>query len=117
DESDECRAVRIVFETLHRTGHAELATLEVDDAVRTLVTAADETGGDAAVVVAAAALAQAFRQALDRLTLVETGTVDDHELARARRNRVVVLQCHRSVPYSPVATSIDWPSTSVTTAF
>src|SRR5690606_5152375 len=64
-----------------------------------------------------ALLGEAFRETLDRLALVEAGTVDDHELARARRNRVEFLQCHRSVPYSPVATSIDWPSARVTTAF
>lgn len=53
DQRDEGRTVRIVLETLHRGGDIGLATLEVDDAVGALVTAALETGGDAAEVVAA----------------------------------------------------------------
>src|SRR6185437_7530723 len=94
DQRDESRTVRIVFETLDRADDVELATLEIDDAVRTLVTAADEAGRDAAVIVAAAGLGQALGQALDGLALVEARTVDDDQLAGARRYRVIMLQCH-----------------------
>src|SRR5690606_33618799 len=109
-------AVRVVLKTLDRCRNVELATLEVDQTVRTLVAATNEASRNTTVVVAAALLGQTFGQTLDRLALVETGTVHDYELARTRRNRIVVFQCHRSVPYSPVVTSIDWPSASVTTA-
>jgi hypothetical protein len=81
DQRDEGGAVRIVFDPLDRRRHIELRALEVDDAVRTLVAAADEAGGDAAVIVAAAGLGQAFGQALHRLALVEARAVDQHQLA------------------------------------
>jgi hypothetical protein len=58
------------------------------------VTAADETSRDAAVIVAAARLGQAFGQALDGLALVETRAVDDDQLAGARRYRVEFLKSH-----------------------
>src|SRR5690606_18274432 len=64
DEGDERRAVRVILEPLDRADHVELATLEIDDAVRTLVTTADEAGRHATCVVAAALLRQAFGQAL-----------------------------------------------------
>src|SRR6185503_16290378 len=94
DQRDEGAAVRIVFDALHRADDVELAALEVDDAVRTLVTAADEAGSDAAVIVPAARLGQAFGQALDGLALVEARAVDDDQLAGARRYRVEFLKCH-----------------------
>src|SRR5690606_39139417 len=83
DESDERGAVRVVFQTFDGTFNVELATLEVDQAVGALVTAADEAGGDAAEVVTATALGETFRERLDRLALVKTGPVDDDQLPLA----------------------------------
>ena len=48
-------------------GDVELVALEIDDAVSLLVTAADVARGDAAVVVAATALAARLGEVLDRL--------------------------------------------------
>jgi hypothetical protein len=97
DQRDEGGAVRVVLDPLDRRGHIELAALEIDDAVRTLVAAADEAGGDAAVIVAAARLGQAFRQALDRLALIEGRAVDENQLTKAGRYRFEILQCHFTV--------------------
>src|SRR5690606_39599855 len=80
-QRNEGRAVRIVLKTLHRAHDVKLAALEVDDAVSALVTAADETRGDATGVVTAARLGQSFGQTLDGLALVKTGAVDDDQLA------------------------------------
>ncbi len=99
DQCDEARPVGVVFQPLDLAGDVELAALEVDDAVRLLVTAAAETHGDAASVVAAALLGLADGQRLDRLAPVETAAIDDGELAQARRRRLECLESHgRCVP-------------------
>src|SRR5690606_7793024 len=90
DQRDESGAVRVVLKTLNRCRNVELATLEVDQTIRTLVAATNEASRNTTVVVAAALLGQTFGQTLHRLALVETGTVHDYELARTRRNRIVV---------------------------
>src|SRR3546814_8958557 len=53
DQRDEGAAIGVVFEPLHRRGHVELATLEVDDAVAALMPPAASAHGDPAIVVAA----------------------------------------------------------------
>src|SRR5215470_5694389 len=95
DERNEGGAVRIVFEPLHSRRHIELAALEVDLAVRLLVATAAEAHGDAAVVVAAAGRALALGQRLDRVATMQARSVDDDQLALARRGGVVGFQCHR----------------------
>src|SRR5262249_15652792 len=52
DQGDEAGAVRIIFDPLDGRRYVELAAFEVDLAVGLLVTAAAETDGDTAVVVA-----------------------------------------------------------------
>ena len=94
DQRDEAGAVRIVLQPLDLADDVELAALEVDDAVRLLVAAAAEAHGDAAGVVAAALLGLADGQSLDRLALVEIAAIDDRELAKARRGRLVCLESH-----------------------
>ena len=106
DERDERRAVRVVFDTLDRAFDVELATLEVDQTVGPLVTAALEADGDAAGVVTTALGGQTFGQRLDRLALVEAGPVDDDQLALARGRRIESFQCHCSIPQRPVETSM-----------
>ncbi len=75
DQRDERGAVRIVFQTLDGADDVKLATLEVDETVRTLVTAALKANSDTTGVVAATLLGQTFGQGLDRLALVEFRTV------------------------------------------
>ena len=58
--------VGIVFDFGDAGGNAHLVALEVDDAVQTLMTAATATARNAAVVVAAALLAQTFGERLFR---------------------------------------------------
>ncbi|MCY1296672.1 hypothetical protein D9M70_460720 [compost metagenome] len=99
DERDEGGAVRVVFQTLDRAFNVELATLEVDQAVGTLVTAALEANGDATEVVATALGGQALGQRLDRLALVEASPVNDDQLALARGRRIETFQCHFLVPF------------------
>ena len=102
-ERDEGGAVGIVFETLDARGHVEFAALEIDDAIALLVAAALPAHGHAAGVVAAAIACLAFGQRLDGLALVKLRTVDEHQLALARRRRLVLLERH---PQSPVVMSI-----------
>src|SRR5690606_10804391 len=113
-QRDEGGAVRIVFQPLDRADDVELAPLEIDQAVGPLVAAAAEARRHAAEIVAAALRRKAFREALHRLALVEAGAVDNDQLALARRDRLVALECHLLLPQRPVAMSIEWPSASVT---
>jgi hypothetical protein len=113
DQRDECGPVRIVFHPLDGGLDVELATLEIDHAVGALVTATATARRDAAGVVAAA-LGQALGQRLDRLALPQARTVNDNQLALARRRRI---ECFSAIsvpfsllprgPYRPVVTSMD----------
>ena len=68
DEGDAASAVRIILNTEHGSGFRAGAA-EVYQTVVVLVATADVAGGDAAVVVAATALADGLQQALLRLGL------------------------------------------------
>jgi hypothetical protein len=94
DERQEAAAVRIVFEAHHFGRHVALRALEVDGAEPPLVTAATPALGDAAVIVAPAALTLALGERLDGTTLPELAPVDEDELALARRRRLVGFECH-----------------------
>ncbi len=97
DQRDERGAVRIVLQPLDDGGNVDLVPLEVHHAVGLLVATAAETHRDTAGVVAAAIADLALGQRLDRLALIERRTVDHHQLALARRRRIVCFQCHRCV--------------------
>src|SRR5690606_14309669 len=97
DQRNERRAIGIVFDALHRAHDVQLAALEVDDAIRPLVAAANEAGGDAAVIVASAGLGEALRQTLDGLALIQARPIDDDQLTGAWGYGVEFLQCHCSV--------------------
>jgi hypothetical protein len=84
DQRNECGPVRIVFDR-STVADASLATLEIDHAVGALVTATATLRVRHAAGIVAAALGQAFGQRLDRLALPQAGTVNDHQLALARR--------------------------------
>src|SRR5499426_2329026 len=98
DQRDEAGAVGIVFDALDLGRHVEFAALEIDLAVGLLVAAAAEAHGDAPAVVAPAARGLAFGQGLHRRAAMEAGAVDQDELALARRDRFVGLECHGAVP-------------------
>src|SRR5690348_14806659 len=100
-QRDEAAAVRIVFEAHDLGRHVELAALEVDDAVAPLVAAAAPALRDAAIVVAAALLALAFGQRLDRPALPQLAAIDDDQLALSGRGRLEAFECHRlRLPWS-----------------
>src|SRR5262249_17918250 len=65
-----------------------------DLAVGLLVTAAAETHGDASAVVAPAARSPALGQRLHRRAAMQAGAIDQDELALARRDGIVGLECH-----------------------
>src|SRR5262249_3469988 len=94
DEGDEGGAVRVVLQALDRRRHVELAAPEVDDPVAALVSATAPAHGDATIVVATALGAQAMGQRLDRAALVQLRSVDDDQLALARRGRLEGFQRH-----------------------
>jgi hypothetical protein len=75
--------------------YVDLVALEVDQTVGLLVATAAEAHRDTAVVVAAAIAVLALGQCLDRLAFIQRRTVDHHQLALARRRRIVCFQCHR----------------------
>ncbi|MCY1366046.1 hypothetical protein D9M69_529230 [compost metagenome] len=62
DQRDKRGAVWIVFQTFNRCDNVMLATLEVDETVRTLVTAALKANSDTTGVVTATLLGQTFGQ-------------------------------------------------------
>src|SRR6266849_4686852 len=107
-QRDEPGPVRIVLDALDAAGHVEFAPLEIDAAVSLLVTAAAKTHGGPPVVVAPARGTLALGQHLDRLASIEAGAVDQNQLAAARGDRLVGLECHVAAPsaQSPVVTSI-----------
>ncbi|EIM73282.1 NAD(FAD)-dependent dehydrogenase [Nitratireductor aquibiodomus RA22] len=94
NQRDERGAVRIVFDALDRCRHVKLATLEVDQTVGALVTAALKASGDATRVVAAALARQTLRQTLHGLALVKARAVNDDQLALAWGYRFILLKCH-----------------------
>ena len=79
-------------------GHIEFRALEIDDAIALLVTAALPAHRHAAGVIAAAMAVLAFGQRLDGVALVKLRAVDQHQLALARRRRLVLFERHRSEP-------------------
>ena len=96
-QRDERRPVRVVLEPLDRRADAELAALEVDQAVAPLVAAAAMPDRDPAGIVAPAALGEALGQRLDRLALPQLRAVDLDQLAQRRRDRLEAS----SVPCGP----------------
>src|SRR5262249_46275733 len=98
DQRDEAGAVGVVLDALDLGRHVELAAPEIDLAVGLLVTAAAEAHGDAAVVVAPPARILAFRELLDRRAAVKPGAIDQDDLALARRDGIVGLECHGALP-------------------
>src|ERR1700754_3307048 len=101
-------AVRVVFKTLDNGGNAFLVALEVDDAVRLLVTAAAMTRGDATVVVAATRLRLRFGQGRVRGALVQTFGAHADSVAASRGGRLVSDQCHLNLtPGSGLGRHVD----------
>ena len=80
DERDEGRTIGIVLQTLDGRRHVELATLEVDQTIATLMTATYVPHRDAARVVATTMTAQALGQCLDGFALPQLAAVDDDQL-------------------------------------
>src|ERR1700674_4612962 len=97
-QRDEPGTVRIVLDALDAAGHVEFAPLEIDAAVSLLVTAAAKPHGDPPIVVAAARGTIALGQRLDRLAPIEAGAVDQDQLAAARGDRLIGLECHVAAP-------------------
>jgi hypothetical protein len=89
--------------------NAFLVALEVDQAVGLLVATTDVTGGDAAIVVAAAGLRLLLGQRFQRAALVQASRGDADHRATAGRSGFESLQCHVE-PQALAITSIDWPS-------
>ena len=79
-------------------GHPVLAALEVDDAVAALVPAADVAAGDAAVVVAPAALVDLAEQRLLRGGLRDLLEVRPRDEAPPGRRGLVLLDPHAPTP-------------------
>src|SRR5262249_47404034 len=98
DQRDEAGAIRIIFQTFDGRRHVEFLATEIDAAVSLLVAAATESRCDTAVVVAPAGRILAFGERLDRRSLMKGRAIDDHQLALARRYRIVGLQRHRNAP-------------------
>src|ERR1700722_11305440 len=96
NQRNEARAVRIVFQPLDLARDIELAPLEVDDAVGLFVAAGAEPHGDPTGVVASALRRFANSERLHGLALVEPAPVDDDELSKARRSRIVCFERHDS---------------------
>src|SRR3546814_5663315 len=84
DQRDEGGAVRVVLQALARADHVELATLEVDQPVALLVTAAPPARSEAPGVVTAGLLGQALGPSLARLALPQHGSIEDRKVTRMK---------------------------------
>ena len=93
-QSNESGAVGIVFDGLDFGGHANLVTLEIDDTVLNLVTAAMMTDGDTAIAVAASGLLQRLQQALLRLDLAQTTIIDNRHVTTGGSRGLKALDRH-----------------------
>src|SRR5690606_15186783 len=89
-------AIRIVLDPLDPGRNAFLVTLEVDNPVVLLVTAAAMPGRDATGVVAATALRLRLHQGRVRRALVQFVADDAYLGTAAGRRRLVLDQCHGS---------------------
>jgi hypothetical protein len=87
-------AVRIVFDRDDVGDHAVFAAFEVDEAQLALVSAADVTAGQAALVVAAAGALACADEALLRLLLGDLLERREGLEARGRRERTESFECH-----------------------
>ncbi len=93
-------AVRIVFMTLDAPENAVLITLEVDEPIMLIMTAALVTHSDTSEIVASAVLVLFFEQCGAGLTLVQPfGHRSDYETA-ACGGRFCFNNCHHSKPCS-----------------
>ena len=94
-QSDVGAAVGVILQAQHGGKHVLLVTLEVDDAVLTLVAAAAMTDGDAAIAVAAGGLLQRNRQAgLGLGLLIDAVKPGDRHLTSGRGRRLKSFDRH-----------------------
>src|SRR3546814_8834871 len=105
--SDVCSSdlVGVVFDPLDARRDAFLVALEVDQAIVLLVTAANMTGGDPAVMVAATGVGLALDQRRMRAALVQIRGDHTHHGAAARRSGFECHQCHGILPQALAITS------------
>ena len=97
-EGDTGGAVRIVLDLGNLGGHAVLVpTLEVDETVLALVTAAAMTGGHTAVGVTTASLAELANQRLLRRGARKLGEVRDGRVTAACSRRLINADSHNLV--------------------
>ena len=118
-ERNACAAVRIVFNRCDAGGDAVLHTLEVDDAIEPLMTAAAMTHGQLALLVASTRLRQANGEGLLRLVRCDLIEGRDRHEASAGRIRLKTLYCHvrTSLSSQPSKNSMVSPGASFTMAF
>src|SRR5450432_178325 len=96
-QGDARRAVGIVLDGGHRGGDAQLVATEIDEPEAPLVTAAAETRGDAAVVIAAAGPGDRGGERLFRMVpLRQLGEVGRHAAAASGGGGVMWTKTHGS---------------------
>ena len=98
EQSDAGAAVRIVLDRSDASRDTVLRALEVDHAIEALMAAALMADGQAALLVTAAVLLQAFRQGLLRLACRDLIERCDRHEASACRIWFKTLYCHLNVP-------------------
>ena len=119
-QGDVAAAVRVVLDRRDLGRHAVLEALEVDLAVAALGAAAAVAGGDAAVDVAAAGLAQALGQLALRARRRSAARAAGRSRSGARGWSVLFCGSASSSPYAvsaPSNSSIRSPGASWTIAF
>src|SRR3546814_10023690 len=85
--------------------HVPFAPLEIDEAVTLLVATRYTARCHMAFVITATGLVLTLGQRLDGLTLPEAGLVDQDQAALGRARRIIMFECHYSLPRSEEHTS------------
>ena len=95
DQGNEGRPVRIIFDPFNGSDFVVMTTtLEVDDPIGLLVSAATETNRDATIVVTTAGGGFPLGQHLHGLALEEFAAVNNHQLPKAWGDWFKGFECH-----------------------
>src|SRR5574343_946549 len=106
-QGDVGSTVRIILKTLNLGRNTVLVALEINQAIRLLVTTTLVTNGHVTIVVTTGILRLGFNQASERLAFVQVRIYDLHDATATRGSRFDFNEGHQAFP--PSTKLISWP--------